>query len=544
MCGGEILAAYDATYGKCDSCGTTSTLTMSAEERIINKFNRANELFIKREFDRASKIYEEILDEDSTDPEVYWCLALCRYGVEYVSTPGSPDQLPVCHRKMKTPITSDPDYLAIFDYIYDDYTKKLYEAEANRINEMHGAASAPSDGIKKEPDRELSIEEIGVKEGFRLLDEEAWGEAKAKFKEVMMTNSRFAPAYTGLFCADEELIEPEEYIGDDLFENKYIKLALEYADPVYHAELERFDRIAKDNKKQLLYDKLIEHEKTADSEAELMALGAHFNNLGDYKNASRYAASCRERAREQGYIRLLSQKGTAVTVQELYDLQKNFEGLGDYRDAPQLAAECVEAANEMSKSQTYEELLQRVQSAGSIEEFNSIGNGFKALGEYRDAQRLATECFDHHFDLVGDMRKRQKRESFRQFRSASSLILAIASAISFFIVFSAFADLRSGLDRVGDSAVGYVFLYAILFVLFSVLYFPESGNRIVLRIISFIVANLINLGTLFVGSRTSSQLLVGRPPSEFDVIVGWTMTISCLVYFLACLLACLSKKKY
>jgi hypothetical protein len=121
------------------------------------------------------------------------------------------------------------------------------------------------------------------------------------------------------------------------------------------------------------------------------------------------------------------------------------------------------------------------------------------------------------------------------------LIFGVASVISVIIVFFAFEHLRSGLDRVGTSVVGYVFLYTILFVLFSVLYFPRSGQRVKLRIFSLIAANLINLGTLFSGSRTSSVLLVGRPPSEFDVVVGWTMTISCLVYFIVCIMACVSK---
>ncbi|MCL2222800.1 MAG: hypothetical protein FWC20_10710 [Oscillospiraceae bacterium] len=44
MCGGDVRAEMDATYGVCDHCGGTSTLPKTSDERIVNLFNRADHL--------------------------------------------------------------------------------------------------------------------------------------------------------------------------------------------------------------------------------------------------------------------------------------------------------------------------------------------------------------------------------------------------------------------------------------------------------------------------------------------------------------------
>ena len=136
MCGGSILAEHDTAFGTCDSCGVTSTLPKANDERIVNLFNRANHFRRNHEFDKALSAYENILAEDSTNAEAHWCVALCRYGVEYVEDPKTFERIPTCHRTHFVPFITDADYLAALEYAPDAYTRELYEEAAMRIHEI------------------------------------------------------------------------------------------------------------------------------------------------------------------------------------------------------------------------------------------------------------------------------------------------------------------------------------------------------------------------------------------------------------------------
>jgi hypothetical protein len=136
ICGGDIRASNDAIFGVCDSCGTTSTLPKVNDERKTNLFNRANHLRMQNEFDRAIQAYENILMEDSTDAEAHWCIVLSRFGIVYVEDPVSRQRIPTCHRMQRESILRDVDYIATLQHAPDEYTKSLYEEEAQRISEI------------------------------------------------------------------------------------------------------------------------------------------------------------------------------------------------------------------------------------------------------------------------------------------------------------------------------------------------------------------------------------------------------------------------
>ena len=135
MCGGDIQTA-DATYGTCESCGATSTLPKSNDEKIVNLFNRANHFRRLNEFDKAAAAYENILNEDSSNAEAHWCLVLCRYGIEYIEDPKTHERIPTCRRVQHESILSDSDYRAALENAADEYTKSLYEEEAKKISKI------------------------------------------------------------------------------------------------------------------------------------------------------------------------------------------------------------------------------------------------------------------------------------------------------------------------------------------------------------------------------------------------------------------------
>ncbi len=148
MCGGTLEINANQTTAVCEYCQTQQTLPKLDDEKRANLYDRANHFRRNNEFDKAMSIYENILNEDSTDAEAYWSLVLCRYGIEYVEDPASRKRVPTVNRAQFTSIFDDDNYKSALSYA-DAYQKKIYEEEANTINEIQKGILAISQ--KEEP---------------------------------------------------------------------------------------------------------------------------------------------------------------------------------------------------------------------------------------------------------------------------------------------------------------------------------------------------------------------------------------------------------
>ncbi len=148
MCGGSIEVKEGASVGVCDYCGTQQTLPRLDDDRRANLYDRANHFRRNNEFDKATGIYEQILNEDKSDAEAYWSLVLCRYGIEYVEDPATHKRVPTVNRTQFTSIFNDDDYKSALRYA-DGYQRAIYEKEANAINEIQKGILAIS--RKEEP---------------------------------------------------------------------------------------------------------------------------------------------------------------------------------------------------------------------------------------------------------------------------------------------------------------------------------------------------------------------------------------------------------
>ena len=135
MCGGTIEFNDGDSVGVCDSCGTKQTLPRLDDDRRANLYDRANHFRRNNEYDKATGLYEQILNEDQTDAEAYWSLVVCRYGIEYVEDPASHKRVPTVNRAQFTSIFDDEDYKSALRYA-DGYQKEIYEEEAAAINEI------------------------------------------------------------------------------------------------------------------------------------------------------------------------------------------------------------------------------------------------------------------------------------------------------------------------------------------------------------------------------------------------------------------------
>ncbi len=135
MCGGDIKPIENTNTGKCLYCKSVMTLPNLDDEKKVNLYNRANELRLASEFDKAYQVYEEILEIDNKEVEAHWGLLLCKYGIEYVDDPKSKKKIPTCHRTLTDSIFTERDYKYIVKNSYGE-ALELYQEEAKKINEI------------------------------------------------------------------------------------------------------------------------------------------------------------------------------------------------------------------------------------------------------------------------------------------------------------------------------------------------------------------------------------------------------------------------
>lgn len=135
MCGGSLNISEGSGVAVCEYCGTKQTTTKSADDVLNNLYNRANNLRLKNEFDKAQSIYEKIVEMDDSEAEAHWGIILCKYGIEYVDDPKTGKKIPTCHRTSFESIKDDIDYQAAIDYA-DASQQALYEEEAREIDRL------------------------------------------------------------------------------------------------------------------------------------------------------------------------------------------------------------------------------------------------------------------------------------------------------------------------------------------------------------------------------------------------------------------------
>ena len=135
MCGGDLEVLDGVTVCECEYCGTKQTVSATKDEVITNLYNRANNLRLKCEFDKAEAIYDKIVEKDDSESEAHWGIVLCKYGIEYVDDPATATKIPTCHRTLFEAIRTDADYQAAVDYA-DSMQQAIYEKEAIAIDKI------------------------------------------------------------------------------------------------------------------------------------------------------------------------------------------------------------------------------------------------------------------------------------------------------------------------------------------------------------------------------------------------------------------------
>lgn len=135
MCGGDIDILENKSLAVCSFCGTKQTVPNIDKEKLIQLYNRGTYLIKNREYDKASFVFEKIIEEDNKQAEAYWGLCLCKYGIEYVTDPKNGIKIPTCHRTIANSIFNDNDFKKTIG-LADVVAKGIYQEQANYIDKI------------------------------------------------------------------------------------------------------------------------------------------------------------------------------------------------------------------------------------------------------------------------------------------------------------------------------------------------------------------------------------------------------------------------
>ncbi len=165
MCDATLPVKTGERVVTCEYCGSEQTLPGLGDERLLNLYDRASHYRRNNEFDKAQALYEQILEENPDDSEIYWSIILCKYGIEYVEEGGK--RVPTVNRTQTDSIYDDIHYKSALKYATPEQ-RVVYEAEAKRIDEIQKDILAIS--RKEEPFDIFICYKETDEEGRRTLD--------------------------------------------------------------------------------------------------------------------------------------------------------------------------------------------------------------------------------------------------------------------------------------------------------------------------------------------------------------------------------------
>ncbi len=248
MCGGSLDIADGISVATCEYCGAKQTVPQSRDDVVANLFNRANNLRLKCEFDKAEQIYEKILDIDNTDAEAHWGIVLCQYGIEYVEDPKTYARIPTCHRTLYEAVLTSADYVAAIENA-DAEQKALYMAEARSIDDLQKNILRIVDG--EEPFDVFICYKETDENGKRTVDSTI-----ANDIYYQLVREGFKVFYAPITLEDKLGYEYEPYIFAALNSAKVMLVVgtkPEYFDSVWvRNEWSRFLKLTKSERKKIL----------------------------------------------------------------------------------------------------------------------------------------------------------------------------------------------------------------------------------------------------------------------------------------------------
>ncbi|MCL2722344.1 MAG: hypothetical protein FWD47_13525 [Treponema sp.] len=208
-----------------------------------------------------------------------------------------------------------------------------------------------------------------------------------------------------------------------------------------------------------------------------------FREISGYKNANEIASECdnlyreheeqkKREKEERTYNDLIQKKNSASTEADYLDLVEKFRGMNDYRESAKFADECY--------NKYYDQLVLTKNKATTEREYTYLQEKFRAMNGYKDSVKIAAEC-DNQYKVLKEHREKLEREreaeqkkqvTRKAIARVTALVLAVISMISF-VIYLHMDELS--LDVLGNIDSGMmIFRISLVFAPFLLMFFLKS----------------------------------------------------------------------
>lgn len=479
-CGAPLDVKGQVTVCKCASCDVLQSIPrLDFDEKAI-LWERADKLRRAGEYDRAAELYRDLLKLDDTDSEIYWCIMLCRYGIEYVEEYGSRKRTPTINRFSYTPLINDEDYRAAVR-VADGDRRRVYILEAGELEELRKKVLAVSQTEQpydificyKESDHSgrrtedsvlaASLYRSLLAEGYRVFFSRVTLEDKTGreyepyiFSAINSARLMFAVGTSpDNFNAPWVKNEWSRYLTR-VSESGEGTLAVLYKGmrgedlPTEFAHLQRFDMSAPDFTEELLrgVHKIFSGERrgdihenvesfSAENAAGLLRRAEIMLDEGDFSRAEELcenALNIEPENAEIYFVKLLA--GFRVkSAERLGELSGDLEQSSNYRMIMRFGSDELKAElSEYRKSAFYNMCMNTLERADTEELCLKASENFQTLGDYRNSREMSQKALEKAEKVKREL---QDAENERVYVQAKKLLsgdnyVALSRAVSLF----------------------------------------------------------------------------------------------------------------
>lgn len=212
ICGGSLTVVSKSRVAVCDYCGSKQILPLFSDESAQLLYDRGNSYLRQNEYDKAETIFNQLLALCPEDPEIYWDLVLCKYGVTFVQDPKTGKYIPTCNRTHYESVLNDKNYQNALKYS-DAEQMEFYRGNAETINNIQKGILAVSKN-EKPFDIFISYKETDS-EGNRTKDSIT---AQNLYEEL--TESGYKVFFSRITLENKIGTEYEPYIYAALYSSK------------------------------------------------------------------------------------------------------------------------------------------------------------------------------------------------------------------------------------------------------------------------------------------------------------------------------------
>lgn len=461
MCGGQLEITEGMTVCECEYCGTQQTLPKSDNEQALNMINRANHFRQQCEFDKAAEVYEKLIAQNDSDAELYWSLALCRYGIEYVDDPLTHKKIATCHRTQFKSILDDADYLAAIERA-DFMQKPVYEAEAKYIDTIQKGILEISN--KEEPFDVFICYKESDENGKRTPDS-----VLAQELYYQLTQEGFKVFFSRITLEDKLGTQYEPYIFAALNSAKVMVVVgtkPEYFNAVWvrnewsrylmlmqedrsrtlipaYKDMDPYDlpdalsmfqaqdmsklgfmqdlirgirKIVKadEPKPQVVQQTVVQNVGNTQT-APLLKRIKLFLEDGDWNSANDYCNRVLDLDPEcaQAYFYLMMAKLQARTVEQIGEMSLENDISDDeyYKKAYRFADDALKTKlDNLHKQTIYNFALNKLNSSTTYDDFIAAKTNFKKVGDFKDTAQKIKACQQGAYNIALDVMKKSHSE--------------------------------------------------------------------------------------------------------------------------------------